>query len=80
MSGRVLLAEHRPGARREALQLGGHYRLPSGAVVVLDRLSRNGVADCHYWQNAVGTRVGRDQDVSFEAAWLERYGQLNWGG
>jgi hypothetical protein len=77
MSGRVLSPPRM--ARREGLQVGGHYRLPSGRTVKLTGLAKGGVALCRYI-HASGSGVARDDEVSLVAAWLERHGQLNWGG
>jgi hypothetical protein len=77
MSARVLLAPRT--VRREGLQVGGHYRLPSGSTVKLTGLAKGGVALCRYIQ-APGSGVARDDEVNFVAEWLERHGQLNWGG
>jgi len=66
-------------SRREGLQVGGHYRLPSGNTVCLNGLARGGVALCSYVK-APNSGVFRDDEVSFLTHWLERHGQLNWGG
>jgi len=77
MSTRVLAAPM--VSRRDGLQLGGHYRLPSGNTVVLKALAKGGVALCVYASSA-NSNLSRDDEVSFFTGWLERYGQLSWAG
>ena len=81
MSARVVLERQASPAprRREGLQLGGHYRLPSGRVVVLDVIHR-GVAQCHYRSTDAHSAIAKIDEVAFDPDWLQRFGQLNWGG
>lgn len=66
--------------QKPALVVGGHYTLPSGSVVQLDAILRGGQAGCHYLRRSNGASVTQADEVSFDTGWLQRYGQLNWGG
>lgn len=81
MSTRVLAPQaSRVRGESGRLKPGGHYRLPSGAVVRFERILRGGEAACRYVSLSDGSRVTQADEVSFDCGWLQRNGLLNWGG